>query len=304
MCFFPLSSFVYEPSILPINVFSISLLQISHFIFAVNSNYYLNVMKDLNIIKYLFLFMANVWAYSMISVVIVSLFSVVGVLFLSMGHKKLQKMIIFMVSFAAGALFGDVFIHLLPELVNNIGFSLEVSLYILLGILLFFVLEKFIHWRHCHVPTSEKHPHPVAFMNLIGDGLHNLIDGMIIAGSYIISIPVGIATTVAVILHEIPQEISDFGVLIYGGFTRMKALLFNFFSAFLSVIGALVVLLIGISFENIAVFLIPFTAGGFIYIAGSDLIPELKKESGFKNSILQLLAFFAGILIMLLLVYI
>lgn len=248
--------------------------------------------------------MANVWAYSMISVVIVSLLSMVGVLFLSIGHKRLQKMLLFMVSFAAGALFGDVFIHLLPELVNNIGFSLEVSLYLLLGILLFFVLEKFIHWRHCHVPTSKNHPHPIAIMNLVGDGMHNLIDGMIIAGSYMISIPVGIATTVAVILHEIPQEISDFGVLIYGGFTRMKALLFNFFSALLSVIGAAVVLLIGISFENISVFLIPFTAGGFIYIAGSDLIPELKKESGFKNSVLQLLAFLAGILIMLLLVFI
>ena len=245
--------------------------------------------------------MASVWAYSLVSVIIVSLLSFIGILFLAISHKKLKKMLLFLVSFAAGALFGDVFVHLLPEIISEAGFGINISIYVLLGILTFFVLEKLIFWRHCHIPTSENHPHPVAFMNLIGDGLHNLIDGMIIAGSYIASIPIGIATTIGVVLHEIPREISDFGILIYGGFTRMKALLFNFFSAFLAVIGAIVILVIDISIENISIFLVPFTAGGFVYIAGSDLIPELKKVSGFKNSILQLLAFFAGILIMLLL---
>jgi len=160
--------------------------------------------------------MPNIWLYTIASVLVVSLVSFIGVLTLSINEKKLQKILLFLVSFAAGALLSDTFIHLLPEIIEKNGFTLTISLNLLLGILIFFILEKFIFWRHCHIPTSKRHPHPVVFMNLIGDGMHNLLDGMIIAGSYLTSIPVGIATTVAVILHEIPQEIGDFGVLIHG----------------------------------------------------------------------------------------
>ena len=246
--------------------------------------------------------MLESWLYALISVIIVSLISLIGIFTLAINSNILRKVLLLLVSFAAGALLGDVFIHLLPEVVEEFGFSLEVSLYVLVGILIFFVLEKVVQWRHCHIPTTKTHVHPVALMNLIGDGLHNLIDGMIIAGSYITSIPLGIATTIAVILHEIPQEIGDFGVLLHGGFKRAKALLFNFIFALFSVLGALIVLAIGSAIENFPMIILPITAGGFIYIAGSDLIPELHKTCvPASKSVAQLIAFVAGMFVMLLL---
>ncbi|MBS3101953.1 ZIP family metal transporter [Candidatus Woesearchaeota archaeon] len=247
--------------------------------------------------------MPSIWAYSIISVLLVSFISLIGALTLLFKKINLKNILLFLVSFAAGALLGDSFIHLLPEAVEESGFTLELSIYLLLGILIFFILEKFIHWRHCHLPTTNEHPHPLAFMNLIGDGLHNFFDGMIIAGSYIASIPLGIATTIAVILHEIPQEIGDFGILLHGGFTKKKALAFNFLSAILALIGAVLVLIIGNSVEKFSIFLVPFTAGGFIYIAGSDLIPELHKETKPIISFMQLIALILGILVMVALIF-
>lgn len=173
---------------------------------------------------------------------------------------------------------------------------------ILTGILIFFILEKIVHWRHCHLPITKKHVHRFAYMNLIGDGLHNFIDGIIIASSYILSIPAGIATTFAVFLHEIPQELGDFGVLIHGGFSRKKALLVNFITALTAVIGAIFALLIS-SIVNLEAVFISIAIGGFIYIAGSDLIPELHKEAGTRKSIIQLISFILGILIMFLLLF-
>jgi len=240
----------------------------------------------------------NIWIYTMASVTIISLISLVGVFTLSIGKKKLRKIIVFLVSFAAGALFGDAIIHLLPESFEGIGSSLTVSLFVLSGIIFFFVLEKFIHWRHCHVLGSEEHLHPVVSMNIIGDFAHNFIDGVIIAGSFLISVPLGVTTSIAVVLHEIPQEIGDFGVLLFGGLTVRKALLFNFLSATSAIAGALLVLLAGSHLQEKIFFLLPVTAGGFLYIAGSDLIPELKHETKIAASLGQLAAILLGIAVM------
>ena len=243
--------------------------------------------------------MPNVWIYSLASVLIVSLMSFIGILTLSIKTEKLKKILLYLVSFSAGALFGDVFIHLLPEIVEDAGFSLNVSIYLMFGIGLSFVIEKFIHWRHCHLPNTKDHVHPFAMMNLFGDGVHNFIDGLIIGASYLASVPVGIATTLAVILHELPQEIGDFGVLLHGGFSKGKALFFNFITALTSVFGAVVSLLVSSYVGNITIFLIPFAAGTFIYIAGSDLIPELHKEVKVEKSFMQLIAIVLGVLVML-----
>jgi zinc and cadmium transporter len=245
-----------------------------------------------------------VWACPLISVIFVSLLSFVGVFFLAFKKEKLQKILLFLVSFAAGGLLGDAFLHLLPEAAEETGLTIEVSLAVLVGLLTFFILEKFIAWRHCHIPTSKEHPHPVALMNLIGDGLHNFTDGLVIGASFMISFPLGIATSLAVIFHEIPQEIGDFGVLIHGGFSREKALIFNFLSALTAVAGVIFILLIGPKFMDLVSLLVPFTAGGFIYIAGSDLIPELHKETDLKKSAFQLLGLLLGIGVMLLLLLI
>jgi zinc and cadmium transporter len=243
----------------------------------------------------------GVWFNSLLSVLIVSLISLIGAFTLLMKKNQLNKILLWLVSFSAGALFGGAFIHLLPEVVSEYGFTALVSIYLILGILIFFVLEKFIHWRHCHIPTSKRHPHPLAVMNLVGDGLHNLIDGLIIGGAYLANFSLGVTATVAVILHEIPQEIGDFGVLLHAGMSKAKALFFNFLSALVAVLGVVISLSIGTRLEGYLLFLLPFTAGGFIYIAGSDLIPELKKECAADKSFVQLIWLILGIAVMLLL---
>ena len=165
-----------------------------------------------------------------------------------------------------------------------------------------FILEKFVHWHHCHTQNHKHHKvEPFAIMNLIGDGVHNFIDGLIIGASYLISIQVGIATTIAVALHEIPQEISDFGVLMHGGFSRSKALFFNFISALTAVFGVIIALTASVYITGIENMLIPIAAGQFIYIAAADLIPELHKETNTTKSLLQLLFFVLGIYAMVLL---
>ena len=240
--------------------------------------------------------------YALLSVILVSLITFVGILTVSMKMDKLRKILLYLVSFAAGGLLGGAFIHLIPETIAEFGFTNQVSLYLLGGVVLFFILEKFICWRHCHHPTTNDHPHPLAYMNLIGDGVHNFIDGLIIAASYLVSLPLGIATTIAVILHEIPQEIGDFGVLVYAGFSRKRALGMNFLTALTAVAGAVIVLLLGFM-EGLAAFLLPLAAGGFIYIAGSDLIPELHKEMNIRRSAVQLFFIVLGIAVMYLLIF-
>jgi len=241
------------------------------------------------------------WFYTIVSILVISLISLIGVFTLSIKKEKLNSILFFMVSFAVGALFGDTFIHLLPEAIREYGFGIQASLLIILGILLFFVLEKFIHWGHCHVETSKTHPHPVGMMNLVGDGLHNFIDGLLIGASYLVSIPIGLATTLAVLFHEIPQEIGDYGILLHAGFSKGKALLYNFLSALPALLGGIIALILSGRIHGFERIIIPITAGGFIYIAGSDLIPELHKETTPSKSVYQFLGILLGIGIMVLL---
>ncbi len=245
--------------------------------------------------------MPSVWLYSLVSVFIVSVVSLVGIMTIAIKQAYIKRILLFFVSFAAGALLGNVFIHLLPELVEKGAFGLSTSLYILLGMLIFFVLEKFLHWRHCHLSATPGHVHPLAQMNLVGDAVHNFTDGMVIAGSFLVSVPVGISTTVAVILHEIPQEMGDFGVLLHAGMSVKKALFFNFITALTAILGAVFVLVIPLTAELVLQYVIPLVIGGFLYIASADLIPEMHKDAKPLNSVLQLISLLAGVGIMFLL---
>ena len=240
----------------------------------------------------------EVWIYSLVSVSLVSLITFIGIFAFSIKIKYLKKILIYVVAFAAGALFGGAFLHLLPEIIEESGFSLNVSYLTLFGIVAFFSIEKLIHWHHHHTHFGREFTHPFAVMNLIGDGFHNFLDGLIIGASYLISIPIGLAITMAVALHEIPQEISDFGVLLHGGFSKGKALLFNFLSAIVAVAGTTIALVLSSYIENLQFVIAPIAIGGFIYVAGSDLIPELHKEFGAKKAVFELLAFIFGILVM------
>ncbi|MBI4019897.1 MAG: ZIP family metal transporter [Candidatus Aenigmarchaeota archaeon] len=254
--------------------------------------------------------MATELLYTLGSVVLVSLISLIGVVTLSIRDRTLRKFLLYFVSFSAGALLGDAFIHLIPEAVEGVGFTVRVSAYILLGIVVSFAVEKVIHWKHCHHPgfhmgalkglkaRGKEQKKTVASMNLFGDGIHNFIDGLIIGGSYLVSIPLGIATTLAVIFHEIPQEIGDFGVLLHGGFTKGRAIFFNFLSALTAVAGGLIAILLGSSIEGLSIFLVTFAAGSFIYIASANLLPELHKEAHLGKSLAQLLFFIIGIGVM------
>lgn len=226
---------------------------------------------------------------------LISLISFIGILVLILKENFLNKILLFLVALAAGALIGGAFLHLLPETLEKIPVS-DAFLFVLIGFSLFFLIEKFLHWRHCH--DGKCSIHSFAYMNLFGDGVHNFIDGLIIAASFIVNVKIGVVSSFAVILHEIPQEIGDFGVLIYGGFNKIKALFFNFITALTAMVGGILGYFVSGYTQGSIIYLLPFAAGGFIYIAASDLIPELRKEINLWKSLIIFIIFLAGIAIM------
>lgn len=251
--------------------------------------------------------MNTITIYAFVSVIIVSCVSFIGIFALSVNQKFLNKSVFLLVSLAVGALFGDAIIHLIPEAFSEIQNPAIVSLFILLGIISFLVLEKFLRWRHSHGHDCEHEEcgrekiaatKPIGSLIIASDSVHNLIDGIIIGVSYLISIEIGIATTVAIILHEIPQEISDFALLIHAGFNKTKAILLNFVSSLFAVVGTFIVFVFGAPTESFVPAIVAFAAGGFLYIAGSDLVPELHKTSDVKKSLQQFIAIILGIAIM------
>ncbi|MDP2695807.1 MAG: ZIP family metal transporter [bacterium] len=246
------------------------------------------------------------------SVIVVSLVSLVGVLSISFRKEALNKTLAFLVPMAVGALLGDALFHLIPEVLEESANPPLMSFMVIAGIVAFFLLERILRWHHHHTHEdnhalneeqqagSKQH---LGKLLLISDALHNLIDGVIIAASYLISVEVGIATTIAVVLHEIPQEIGDFGVLIYSGYSKAKALLYNFVSALAAVAGALIVVLSGSLPDSIMQSTLAFAAGIFIYIAASDLVPELQKNTKLKSIIPQISGMGLGVLAMYLIIF-
>jgi zinc and cadmium transporter len=233
--------------------------------------------------------------YILASTLLVCLISLVGIFTLVIKEGRLEKILFGLIGFSAGALIGGAFLHLLPEALEK-SKSTVVFYYLIAGLVIFFMMERYFHWRHCHEEGCEIHP--VTYLNLFGDGLHNFIDGMVIAASFLISVKLGLVTTLAVILHEIPQELGDFAVLVYGGFSKEKALAFNFISALTAMVGAISTYFISEFTQGLSNFIVPLAAGGFIYIAASDLIPEIHKEKDLRRSSLAFFAFLLGIIFM------
>ena len=237
--------------------------------------------------------MLLVWIIS--ATILVSTISLIGVFTLGVKTKTFDNILVVLVGFAAGGLMGSAFLHLLPQAAKQSG-GADIFLYAMIGFTVFFLMERYLHWRHCHDGVCEVHT--FTYMNLLGDGFHNFIDGLIIAASFTADLRLGVVTTLAVIFHEIPQEIGDFGVLVYGGFSKAKALLFNFTCGLMSVFGAILGYIFSGKIENASLFLIAFTAGGFIYIAASDLIPELHRDKNIKRANVAFFAFVIGIAFM------
>ncbi len=239
----------------------------------------------------------NTFLYILISVFIVSLLSLSGIIFLVGRQGVFNRLLPALVAFASGTLLGGAFLHLIPEGVESLQ-SNSAYVYVLSGIISFFVLEKFFYWRHCHDEECEVHVKPYAWLNLLGDSAHNFLDGLIIAATYLIDFNLGVATTLIIISHEIPQEIGDFAVLVAGGLSAKKALYFNFFTALTSVFGAMIGYYLGLSNLDFTSSIALFAAGGFIYIAGADLIPELHKNIAPRDSFIQFFALIGGTLLM------
>jgi len=234
-----------------------------------------------------------------LSTFLVSLISFIGVLTLALKEKTLNKILLLLVALSAGALIGGAFLHLLPEAIEQTQNIFNLFLYLILGFCVFFILEFFFLWHHHH-STKHENKKPVSYLILISDSLHNFIDGLVIAASFVINFHLGIITTFAIALHEIPQEIGDFGVLVYSGFKKSKALFLNFLTAITAILGGIAGYFLSETIGSAIIYLLPFAAGNFIYIAASDLIPEIKQIKNIKKSLAYFFVFLLGIILMLL----
>ena len=265
----------------------------------------------------------------LLSTFLISLVTFAGAGLLFLKDRLLNKILLILVSFASGSLLGVAFLHLLPEAIEEAGagekFGLKIFFFLLFGFVVFYVLENFLGWHHHH---AREHPEvyplifcqskdcdqkpvnslgqeakggkvrPFGYLILISDGIHNFIDGLIVAASFLTSWQIGLATAIAVALHEIPQEIGNFGILVYGGMEKRKALFLNFLSASTIIFGGLFGYWFSERVGQNILFLLPFAAGSFIYISASDLIPQIKESKEFQKSAIHFLAFLTGIIIM------
>jgi zinc and cadmium transporter len=243
--------------------------------------------------------------YTLLVVGLISAISLIGVLALSIREATLDQLLFFLVSFASGAILGAAFFDLLPEAIKlgeEFGWGSQTIGYIVLGFVVFYLLERFIyffhgdpHQQHCPPPEETSGVEGFALLNLIGDGAHNFLDGLLIAVAFGIDVALGIAASIAVIFHELPQEIGDFAVLVYGGFERTRALALNFLSALTAFGGALFAYFYTERVPAFNPFLIALTCGGFIYIAATELIPQVQKEHNIKRAALQFFLFILGL---------
>ena len=241
---------------------------------------------------------SSIWTATILSVLAVSAIAFVGIFVLVVRENLLRRVVPILVAFAVGALLGDALFHIIPELAEDGGITVGISWVMVLAIVGFFVLEKFIHLHHRLEAPAHGHLHPVALTNLVGDGIHNFVDGAIIAGAYLANVSLGLATTAAVVLHEIPQEMGDLGVLVHAGLTPKRALVYNLATALTAVAGAVLTLLLEDTIGGVTRPMLALAAGAFIYIAGADLIPELHRATDVRSSVLQFLAVVAGFAVM------
>ncbi|VAW98999.1 Zinc transporter, ZIP family [hydrothermal vent metagenome] len=232
-------------------------------------------------------------------------------LFLILPTKYRNKAIPHFVSFATGALLGAAFLALIPHALDNptIVDVHNIGLTILLGVLLFFVLEKFVLWRHCHSHDCEAHVHSTELSNddaerhaagtliIIGDAIHNFVDGVLIAAAFLTDFHLGVVTSVAVAAHEIPQEIGDFAILLQSGYNRLSAFFYNILASLATVIGALLAYFSLASANHILPYVLALAAASFIYIAVADLIPGLHKRLQVTASIQQVVIIAVGVVV-------
>lgn len=264
---------------------------------------------------------------------LIGLLSLIGLFMISIKERTLDRLLFILIAFATGTILASSLFDLIPESIHHLeelnaeGAALNESIvfvFIIIGYVIFFILERFIYWFHGHAHQKEDQlvcydsitegPDVMvnrggkiksfALLNLIGDGLHNFLDGVIIMVSFLSGFGNGIVITLAVLFHELPQEVGDFGILLYGGFTKKKALFFNFLSAMVALLGGILGFILSDTVELFNLFFLAFSGGGFLYLASTELMPELIKQKNLKKSIIQALIFIAGLIIIITLVII
>jgi len=242
--------------------------------------------------------------YSILGAFLVSLLAFLGLITLALKEKTLNKILIYLVSFSAGGLMGGAFFHLLPESLDLSNEAILIFVYVMIGFIFFFLTEKILRWHHCHDGHCDEPQKHLGYLNLIGDSVHNFLDGIIIVSSFLVNTGLGIVVTFSIVFHEIPQELGDFGVLLYSGMKKSKAILFNFLTALFAILGVVIGYFLISWIGNLTAVLVPAAAGGFIYIAASDLVPELHKETKAKSSLISFFIFLLALVFMYLLTYI
>jgi zinc and cadmium transporter len=255
------------------------------------------------------------YIYALLSVSVVGLIALAGVAGMAIKGRTLSRIVRTLIPLATGAMLGNAIVHLVPESFENTPNALRASILIASGFVGCFILVRIIHLLggdcadcHEHEPSSDGdvdeqrsffHIHPSGHVSLISHALDNFCDGILIALSYLISFPVGLATTISIILHEIPMEFSGFGVLVMSGFSRKNAIWVNFLSALVALAGTLLTLWLGTTITVLPGLLTPVAAGAVLYNAASTLVPQLQRERGVKRSVWQLVLLLIGLGLMI-----
>lgn len=223
---------------------------------------------------------------------LMSLIAIIGGLFILLPEATLNRWLKPLVAFSAGSLLGGAFFHMLPHALGAAGPGSPVMLWVIIGFTVFFALDQLLEWHHCHRLPSE-HVQPLGPLLLVADGVHNLLGGLAIGAIFLVDIRAGIAAWIAAALHEIPQEIGDFGAIVHAGYSRLRALFYNFLSALTFPLGGVIAYVIG---QSISVhFLVALGAGNFLYIAGADLIPEVKRAEKLRETGIRFVFFVLGV---------
>lgn len=235
-------------------------------------------------------------AWIVVSGLGMSALALVGAVTVFLPAPTLERLLLPIVGLAAGSLLGGAFFHMLPESVDALGNGLGIYLALVAGFLVFFVLEQFLHWHHCHRAEHTEH-RPLGYLILLADGLHNLIGGLAVGGAFVVDIRVGVVTWLVAAAHEVPQELGDFGVLVHSGWQRRSALMWNVASALTFLVGALIAYALADHIE--VAYLLPFAAGNFIYIAAADLLPEITSETRTRDKLETSATFVLGLAVLL-----
>lgn len=237
-------------------------------------------------------------AWIVLSGVAMSSLALVGAVTIALPERTLERLLLPLVGLAAGSLLGGACFHMLPESVDVLGNSLGVFVAFVIGFATFFLLEQYLHWHHCHRARHDEH-RPLGTLILLADGLHNLIGGLAVGGAFVVDIRVGVVTWIVAALHEVPQELGDFGVLVHSGWHRRSALVWNVVSASTFLVGSLVAY--GLAEHVTVAYLLPFAAGNFVYIAAADLLPEITRTTtdGWTTKLETTLTFVAGLTVLL-----